>query len=642
MSSDLPPTGPPSFGPPTGPPPSGPPPSTPPPAPAQSPWGPPSGPTYDSYAGQPELLESGSGGPIEPRPGTGGGGRRKGFIAGGALVGIGAVAAGGFFVYSSFFASGPQPAEALPASTVGYLSVDLDPSGKQKLEALDARRKFPACDRSTGLKADDDLREKFFDTVQRDGACAGLSYDDDIAPWLGDRLAVAAVDLGNKDDNGDPTVTPVVVVQVTDAERAADGLDTLSSCSSGEDATSSDDPSDSTDSSGEDFGGWSIEGDWAVIAETTDLATQVTDAAADAPLSDDEDFNTWTDAAGDDGILTAYAAPSAGTFLAQAFTDLTSLGGASYSCAASTSVVPDGSADGGSADGSVEGDPFAYSEEDCTSFESELGPDADAMQEQLTAAFDNFGGLAVKVRFHDGGLEVESAGDFTGDTSVLGGGSAGDVLASLPEDTAAAFGFALGEGWFDQVTTSLSAYGIDDNAIAEAEAATGLTLPDDIETLFGESAAISLGSDFSFEDTFDPADLPVGVKVKGDPDAIGGVLDKVLATPGTDPQLGDFIGRSTDDDYVVVGPSSDYRDALLGNGGLGDSGVFKDVVPHAEDAETVLYVNFDANDWLVKLVDGASDGDSDAVANAKPLSALGFSTWLDGDVAHGLFRITTD
>ena len=35
----------------------------------------------------------------------------------------------------AFFSTGAQPAEALPASTVAYVSVDLDPSGGQKIEA---------------------------------------------------------------------------------------------------------------------------------------------------------------------------------------------------------------------------------------------------------------------------------------------------------------------------------------------------------------------------------------------------------------------------------------------------------------------------------------------------------------------------
>ncbi len=38
--------------------------------------------------------------------------------------------------------------------------------------------------------------------------------------------------------------------------------------------------------------------------------------AADSSLADDGDFQQWTDAAGDDGIMAMYAAPAAGAYLA--------------------------------------------------------------------------------------------------------------------------------------------------------------------------------------------------------------------------------------------------------------------------------------------------------------------------------------
>ena len=59
-------------------------------------------------------------------------------IAALAVVGVGAWAA------AQFFATGAQPSEALPAGTIGYASIDLDPSGAQKIEALRTLNKFPA------------------------------------------------------------------------------------------------------------------------------------------------------------------------------------------------------------------------------------------------------------------------------------------------------------------------------------------------------------------------------------------------------------------------------------------------------------------------------------------------------------------
>ena len=73
----------------------------------------------------------------------------------------------------SFFASGPQPSEVLPSSTIGYASVDLDPSGGQKIEAFRMLDKFPAIKKElNGFDADDDLLEKVFSELEKD--CDGL------------------------------------------------------------------------------------------------------------------------------------------------------------------------------------------------------------------------------------------------------------------------------------------------------------------------------------------------------------------------------------------------------------------------------------------------------------------------------------
>ena len=120
----------------------------------------------------------------------------------------------------SFFATGAQPAEALPASTLGYASVDLDPSGGQKIEAFRMLEKFPAIEKELGgFDADDDLLEKVFEELEKE--CDGSSYEDDVKPWLGYRFAAAAVDLGEE------MPTPVGVLQVTDADAAEEGLATL-------------------------------------------------------------------------------------------------------------------------------------------------------------------------------------------------------------------------------------------------------------------------------------------------------------------------------------------------------------------------------------------------------------------------------
>ncbi len=55
-------------------------------------------------------------------------------LLGGAAWALVAVLGGG----------GPQPAEALPASTAAYFRIDLDPSAGQKIAALRLADRFPA------------------------------------------------------------------------------------------------------------------------------------------------------------------------------------------------------------------------------------------------------------------------------------------------------------------------------------------------------------------------------------------------------------------------------------------------------------------------------------------------------------------
>ncbi len=93
---------------------------------------------------------------------------------------------------------------------MGYLSIDLDPSGEQKLEALRTLEKFLAFTEAVDIDSEDDLRRVIGEELLAGSAC-GLDYDDDVAPWIGERFAVAAVDLG------EDTPSPVVVMQVSDA-----------------------------------------------------------------------------------------------------------------------------------------------------------------------------------------------------------------------------------------------------------------------------------------------------------------------------------------------------------------------------------------------------------------------------------------
>lgn len=535
----------------------------------------------------PEYLDQSGGDPVGAgNSDSGGDGRRTALIAGGAVVAL-ALVGGGAWAAMSFFSTGAQPADALPAGTIGYASIDLDPSGGQKIEAFRMVEKFPAIEKELGgFDADDDILALMFKDLEEE--CDGLSYDQDIQPWLGYRIAVAAVDLG------DDLPVPVGVVQVKDASAAEEGLAQLRECAAA------------------DVGGWVIEGDWAIVAETEDIAQDVTDAAADGTLADDETFQDWTGEVGDPGVMSMYAAPEAGKFLAELI--------------------------GTFAGGGMLGMPM-----DPTMMDPAAETDTPAVPEEYLQALEDFQGMAATLRFDDGALEFEVAGaaGTEDQMQMLASDRGDDVITTLPEDTAVALGFGFAEGWLttalEQAANMTGGEMSVEELEAEVEASTGLTLAD-LETLAGESAAISLGSEVDAETFFnssDGSDIPIGAKVQGDASAIQDVLAKLTETMGSEAT---FVGNDAEGDMVAIGPNPDYRGQLVEDGGLGDSDIYQNVVRESGDANAIVFVNFDAGDWLTNL----AEGDQAVADNLVPLEGLGFSSWSEDATSHAVFRLTTN
>ncbi|GAA1808694.1 DUF3352 domain-containing protein [Nostocoides veronense] len=134
-----------------------------------------------------------------------------------ALVGL---AAGGALAMNALSGGGPQPEDVLPANTLGFAKIDLDPSSGQKISALRLMRKFPALkDQLSGTDDNSDLRRVVFEAAQKEGGLKGLSYDADVAPWIGDRFAMAAVPTA--DGKG---VVPVMLLASTDQAKAKAAL----------------------------------------------------------------------------------------------------------------------------------------------------------------------------------------------------------------------------------------------------------------------------------------------------------------------------------------------------------------------------------------------------------------------------------
>lgn len=618
---------------------------------------------------------------IGPRPVFGSGRSRRYVGVLGAAAVAAATVGGGMWAWRSWTAQGTQPAHALPADTLAYAALDLDPPGDQKVAAYRTLRKFPSVKKDLGLGSTDDLRKSVVDQLD-DGTGCHLDFAD-IKPWMGDRVAFAVVAQAKPE--------PVVVVQVRDATRARAGLEAAGKACHGQQF------------------GYSVDGEWAVLARNDAVAAQVTKDAQRGSLDGDADFRALTKAAGDPGLATLYAAPEAGKALLEASDQDAMVGWSAQNMleepldpmASMLSLLAvSGVAAQSVGDQTLDEQPsssvrpppkyrkaqarlakrFRHIDElskperrrlireqdklmkqmygddfpagadpgDAPGAGLESADTATAMQgpeldPAMRASLQHFTGLGGVARFAGGTLEVEITGDAIAGTSADAyAGKDGDrIVSKLPADTAITFGAGLSDTWVDTLMTRLNSefpYGGDTRAdtIASFEKSTGLDVPGDLEALGGEGFSVVAGSGFSPEKLLqDPAHQPVAVRITGDPARIEGALDKLRSRIGPD-AAAKVLSRPVADG-VVVGPDADYL-AELAKGGarLGDSSRFKAVVPDAEDATTVLYVDFDAGDWLARSTGGSDRSD------AEPMDTLGLTVTKHDGKQRLLLRLTFD
>lgn len=546
---------------------------------------------------QPEYLEPAGGAPLPRGPRS-----RRPLVAAGAGVVGAAVLGGAAWGAWWWFADGPQAAESLPASTIGYVGITLDPSGSQKVEALRTLQKFPAISDELdldGSPSDIDLKEAlgsaFLDTAPCD-----LSYADDLEPWLGDRMGLAAFLV---DDQPQPLAT----FEVTDESAAEESLAELVACG--------------TDEASAPEAVVEVRDGWALLAPTQDVLDAALADLDEGTLADDEDFRSWTGQAGDTGIVTMYAAPSAADLLGDVLgPGLGGLTGAGY--------------------GST-GDE----------------PDAD---EQVADALAGFEGAAAQLRFADGAVELEMAAGVEGGDRLSGGGDAAALVGSLPDDTVLAAGSSLGEealadlerqttgdtgGDTDGGTGGDDLGGLEDMT---DDLLGGFFAPGDLDlpALLGDAVALAVGPDVDLEGLFSgtTTDVPVAVLTTGErsaaDDAATGLGAGLGALFGTEPSVAGEDGR------VVLGLSPAWADEVAAGGSLGDRDAYRDALPGAEDASGLLFVDFDAVlDLVTSSIPDELDGgetEAEVVDNLDPLAALGLSGTVEDDRVRVLLRLTTD
>ena len=387
---------------------------------------------------------------------------------------------------------------------------------------------------------------------------------------------------------------PVAVVQSRDDGKAREALKAIAACDS------------STPT------GYAVTDGWVLVSDSQGHADQVAAAAGQDSLADDATYQQWNDRLGDAGVVNMYAAPKAGVYLAGQLDRWASLLTGASSGFASPGLIPSGSA--------------------------AIDPSGD-----LTRELRSFKGAAATIRFNSKGLELAAvseanlpgAAGFTGD-------QAGAGVTRLPDDTAAAFGISLRKGWLETLLGRMSGAmgaGMSTQQLThQIEQSTGLRVPDDVETMLGDSTTFAVGGDLDYEalsNAGDGSQIPVGAAVTGDPSRIEPVLDQLRSHAAP---LTGLLGSDSSGDLVAIGPSADYRQQLLAGGHLGDTQAFQDVVPAPDHASEILFVDVDR---FEKSIAAAVGDDPQSLDNVKPLGAFGFSAWIDGDLGHLTFRVST-
>jgi hypothetical protein len=562
----------------------------PPTQPGQPPQGPPPGGGWN----QPEYLSGGPG----PRRG------RRGLVVG-AVTGAAVLILGGvtFGAYSLLSGGGPQPAEAIPSSAVAYARMDLDPSAGQKIDLLRLLRKVPEFEEATGIKNDDvDLRRLFVEEALPELGC-DLTYEDDFEPWIGDRAAFAAVPVGD-------TVTPVFSLQVKDQGAAEEAVTALEDCAAeggSMDLDTGDIAASGADPDVEELLEQSVEpssyegdvvepeesapavdfvGDYLVLTEQQHLEEVIADAE-ESPLSENDGFSQDMDALGEDGILSYWV-------------DIDGL--------------------------------------------SDIPEIASALEESgSTDVYDEFHSSYGAVRAGDDYIEMISSAR-TDEKLTDGDNPVGD----LPESTMVAASMSGGGDLIEKYWTALedsmsvASDGAVEGDIATFELDTGLSLPDDLITLFGENVTFSLadtGFDPETLEQEDVANFDFGARFTTDGARLQEIIDTLEGVAADAGEPIELVTSETDDGLVVAS-NQDYADEIADGGSLGDSDNFSTAVPNPEDSVGVFYVDLDKVHTVLAGVEDESM--ADALRFLEPMEAVGFSVVQNDDSIDTVFRLSFD
>ena len=196
-----------------------------------------------------------------------------------AIVGGTAAVGGGWMAFSRLNGGGPQPESVLPADTVAFMKLDMNPSAGQKVAAVRFALRFPEA--KGKVTETSDLRKVAFDQVKDDAKLGDVDYAADVEPWLGERFALGLLPGATSKDKP----IPVDVLAVTDEDKAAEALPRLTG-------------------SGKTTCG--VRDGVAICSEDKTVVTLLTEAEQGTTLDESPQFEADMSALGEDGVAAAW------------------------------------------------------------------------------------------------------------------------------------------------------------------------------------------------------------------------------------------------------------------------------------------------------------------------------------------------
>lgn len=507
--------------------------------------------------------------PVEPEVVVerGSGGKKVVFggIAAAVILGGGY---GAWAAYDKIDGGGAQPHDVMPASTQFYVRADLDPSASQKIALFKLIRKVPDVAKEIGIKNDDqDIRELIL--KQAIGTCDDVDYDKDVKPWLGERIGMG----GNLTDK-----SFTIAIQTDDEKKSREGIKKLFACGN------------------ESYGIGYLDG-YAIVSESQSAVDSAIKETAKSSLGDSKTFTKDFDELGNQGVASAWVdlealatAPEAKEILGGADpAELKKAGSAAATLRVDGNALELAAIGQASTKGLKTSDSLAKLPSDTVVGLSVAGIGKEVAK-NFEAAVAEFGNV-----FSGGGVsrdEFETQEEYETFKDIVGESSSG------PEDF-----------------------------LREFELNTGFNLREDLETFFGDSLTLAVGSANleKIPNLSGPDDLSaVNVALALTSDKTKS-LDLVQRLASLADEVGITLIAEQTDDGAVLATNQKAADTIVKpSGKLGEEKAFKQVIADGDATYGGLFIN--VGTILDKLLEADPPEEiRSQIESAKAISGVGAS-----------------